>query len=90
MPKMDGKIVKPSEAATAGHCPECGVDLEGVNIQGHKRSHWPALNPNEPSHTTAIARARMLDGMHADRQKEATKTVAQSPAPNDDDPGGEE
>ena len=41
MPIVNGKVITPDEAFQQRKCPECGIDLNQVNVVGHINEHWP-------------------------------------------------
>jgi hypothetical protein len=59
-PIVDRKELSPDDAHAAGRCPECGEQLEGLNIEAHIATHWPHLEKDNPQHAEAIRRANLL------------------------------
>ncbi len=44
-------------------CPECGVSLEGKDLQGHALSHYPDyLDPQKSSKVAIKRKAQLLAG----------------------------
>ncbi len=62
-------------ADTKKVCPECGRDLEGVDVEAHSLSHWPVVLDPATSSKEAKARKRLLEqggvteGEYLKRQK---------------------
>jgi len=45
------------------HCPECGKDLEGVDLVGHANSHWdPNIKDAELGPEAQKRKAQLLAG----------------------------
>lgn len=73
MPFVNRKELSPEDAHAAGHCPECGDALEGINIEAHIRTHWPHLDSNDPNHAEANRRAQMLRDFAKDQAAKSTE-----------------
>ncbi len=44
-------------------CPECGVELKGLDIEGHSLTHWPEyLDPAKSSKEARKRQAALLKG----------------------------
>jgi hypothetical protein len=61
MPIVDGELLTPAQAMTAGRCPECGEPLAGKDLRGHRESHYPYDIPQSPRYNEVRKRARMFD-----------------------------
>lgn len=35
------RIIAEGENIVMDHCPECGISLEGIDINAHAAAHWP-------------------------------------------------
>lgn len=56
------------------NCPECGVDLDTVDIGKHIRYHWPArMDPADERNKGALDRISLLQAEQEARTKEAAK-----------------
>jgi len=41
-------------------CPECGKDLEGIDVRAHANDHWPENIRDTELGTDAAARRKLL------------------------------
>jgi len=41
-------------------CPECGIDLTGIDLKAHALYHWPESIPDIPEYQEARKRQKQL------------------------------
>lgn len=66
MPVAKGQFATPEQALKRGCCPECGIELAGLSVEHHSRTHWPEIIAEGSLYDEARRRRDMLEAYAKD------------------------
>jgi hypothetical protein len=75
------QAMSPAQRMTAGYCPECGLNLTGINVISHSREHWPQVIPDRADTQEARVRQRMMQNYYDAQVAAAAAAAAQAAQP---------